>query len=68
MYDPMTVVALLRPELFVWRTGRVTVELRDEKLYGLTRFTPDEAGPHRVAFGVDAAAAKKFMLDRLLHE
>lgn len=66
MYDPMTVVALLRPELFEWRRGRVTVELRDEKLYGLTRFEADERGPHRVAFGVRAAEAKAFMLERLL--
>jgi len=66
MYDPMTVVALLRPDLFDWRRGRVTVELRDEALYGLTRFEPDDGGPHRVAFGVRADEAKAFMLDRIL--
>jgi purine nucleosidase len=66
MYDPMTVVALLRPELFEWRRGRVTVELRDEKLYGLTRFEADEAGPHRVAFGVRSEEAKGFMMERLV--
>jgi inosine-uridine nucleoside N-ribohydrolase len=66
MYDPMTVVALLRPDLFEWRTGRVSIELKDEKLYGLTHFAPDDNGPHRVAFGVKGNEAKEFMMNRLL--
>lgn len=68
MYDPMTVVSLLRPDLFDWRQGRVTVELKDDKLYALTRFQPDDAGPHRVAMGVRGDEAKAVMLERLLKE
>jgi len=66
MYDPMTVVALLRPDLFDWRRGHVRIEMRDPDRFGLTQFVPDDAGPHRVAFGVRADEAKTFMLDRLL--
>lgn len=68
MYDPMTVVALLHPEWFDWRQGRVTVELRDESLYGLTRFEEDPAGPHRVAFDVEADLAREFLLSRLCRD
>ena len=65
MYDPMTVVALLRPDLFDWRRGTVHVELRGEHTYGLTTFNEHSDGPHRVAFGVQAEAAKAFLIDRL---
>jgi inosine-uridine nucleoside N-ribohydrolase len=66
MYDPMTVVALLRPELFEWRRGRVSVELKDGPRFGITGFEGASDGPHRVAVGVRADEAKQFMLDRLL--
>lgn len=65
MCDPAAVVALLHPEWFDWRRGRVSVELRDEALYGLTRFEADDSGPHRVAFGIESDKVKRFMLDRI---
>src|SRR5690606_29544044 len=65
MYDPMTVVAMHHPEFFDWHTGRVTVELRDNTKYGLTRFEPHPAGSHRVAMSVDADKARGFMIDRI---
>jgi purine nucleosidase len=65
MYDPMTVVATLAPELFTWQRGRVSVDLRSEHAFGLTTFKADANGPHRWASAVDAPAAKKWMLDRL---
>lgn len=65
MFDPMTVVALLKPELFRWERGFVTVETRGEQTYGQTLFRRDPNGPHRWASDVDAEAAKTFMLDRL---
>jgi len=65
MYDPMTVVALLRPDLFTWERGRVTVELRGDATYGMTNFNHDEAGPHRVAMDVKADEARAFLVDRI---
>lgn len=65
MFDPMTVVALLKPELFSWERGFVTVETRGEHTYGQTLFRRDPNGPHRWASSVDAEAARAFMLDRL---
>ena len=65
MYDPMTIVALLHPEWFTWRQGRVSVRLGDGDDYGLTTFEDDPDGPHRVAFDVDAERARGFMMDRL---
>lgn len=65
MYDPMTVVALLRPDLFTWERGRVTVELRGDATYGMTMFHQDEAGPHRVAMAVQVDDARAFLVDRI---
>ena len=65
MYDPMTVVALLKPELFDWQQGTVSVELRGESTYGMTHFRRDETGPHRVAMGVKADEARAFLVDRI---
>jgi len=65
MYDPMTVVALLRPDLFEWHRGRVTVELKGDKTYGLTTFQYDDNGPHRVAMGVKSDEAREFLVQRI---
>ncbi|CAN5419013.1 nucleoside hydrolase [soil metagenome] len=65
MYDPMTVVALLHEEWFTWRRGYLRVEVAGEHSMGLTFLRDDPAGPHRVAVGVDAEKAKKWMLERL---
>lgn len=65
MYDPMTVVALLKPDLFEWERGVVSVELRGDSTYGLTSFRPDDTGPHRVAMGVKADEARAFLVDRI---
>jgi inosine-uridine nucleoside N-ribohydrolase len=51
LFDPMAVAVLLHPEWFEWRRGRVEV-LFSPKMFSRTRFTPDPAGPHRVAFRV----------------
>jgi purine nucleosidase len=65
MYDPMTVVALLRPDFFDWRRGTVSVELRGDATFAATRFHESDTGPHRVAFGVRADEARAWMMDRL---
>ncbi len=65
MFDPMTVVALLHEEWFTWQRGTMHVETRGEHTFSQTTFHPSDTGPHRVAFGVDAPRAKKWLLDRL---
>jgi purine nucleosidase len=65
MFDPMTVVALMKPELFKWERGFIHVETRGSHAYGVTMFHRDDNGPHRWASDVDATAAKEWMLQRL---
>ena len=64
LHDPITLLSLIRPELFEWRVGTVNVTLsgRDE---GRTTFREDPNGRHRVAWRVDAPAAIAFMMSRL---
>jgi len=68
MFDPMTIVALLHDDWFTWQRGTVAVETRGDHTYGLTHIRPHEDGRHRVAVGVDAQKAKRWMLDRLCAE
>ncbi|MEM7806878.1 MAG: nucleoside hydrolase, partial [Planctomycetota bacterium] len=65
MYDPMTAVALLHPEWFEWRTGRISVDTSRSDTRGLTTLVEDPDGPHRIAISVDAAKAKGLLLDTL---
>ncbi len=65
MYDPMTVVAALHPELFEWKRGTVKVELAGRNTYGLTTFHAHDDGPHRIAWDVKADEAKAFLVQRL---
>jgi purine nucleosidase len=65
MFDPMAVIAYLKPELFEWQRGFVSVETRGDTTYGMTMFRHDAAGPHRWASDVNAARAVDFMLDRI---
>lgn len=51
LFDPMAVAVLLYPEWFEWQRGRVEV-LFSPGQFCQTRFTPDPAGPHRVAFKI----------------
>jgi purine nucleosidase len=65
MYDPMTVVALLRPDLFDWHRGFLSVELRGEHTRSATTFRRDDTGPHRVALGVKGDEAREFLVGRI---
>ncbi|MEM1010895.1 MAG: nucleoside hydrolase [Planctomycetota bacterium] len=65
MYDPMTAVALLHPEWFEWKTGRVSVDTSRSDTRGLTTIVADSEGPHRIATRVDVANAKGLLLDTL---
>jgi purine nucleosidase len=52
-HDPLAAAAIFQPDLCTYRTGRVDVRL-DSPVPGFTPFTPDDAGPHRVADTVQA--------------
>ena len=55
-HDPITVLTLLRPELFTLSNpGRVVVGTTDEDL-GRTRFVEDPAGSTRIVVDLDADA------------
>ncbi len=52
-HDPLAAVAVFEPDVCRYETGHVSVELRSEKLQGLTQFdTRGDARPHRVAVEV----------------
>jgi purine nucleosidase/pyrimidine-specific ribonucleoside hydrolase len=65
LFDPMAVSVLLHPEWFEWRRGRVEVLFTPAK-FSHTRFTPDAAGPHRVAWKVQSRRAVAEVWDRIL--
>ncbi len=66
LHDPLAVMAIFRPDLVKTRRGRVTVELCGDVAYGVTRFSPDDQGPHNVCFEVDSEAAVGLWLKRIL--
>lgn len=66
LYDPLTIVALLEPDILSWRQGFVSVDLRGDRTYGMTTFRDDAAGPHRAAFGVDRARAIDFFFQNIV--
>jgi len=66
LHDPLAVMTMFCPELVRSRKGRVTVELGGEATYGMTRFVPDDSGPHDVCVEVDAAAAVNVWMERVL--
>jgi purine nucleosidase len=61
LHDPNVIAAVAHPEWYQWRRGRVSVDTSDEQR-GRTAFTPDESGPHRVAFGVEVEAFLGWLL------
>lgn len=65
LYDPLTLISLLHPEMLQWRQGKVAVELRGDSTYGYATFVEDDWGPHRVAWGVDSEAVIELFLSRL---
>jgi len=65
LFDPMAVSVLLHPEWFTWRRGRVEVLFTPEK-FSHTRFTPDPAGPHCVAWKVRNPRAVEAVWARIL--
>ncbi|MDR3710749.1 MAG: nucleoside hydrolase [Capsulimonadaceae bacterium] len=66
LYDPLTIVALIEPDILRWRQGRIKVELQGDATYGFTTFHADPSGPHRVACGVDRNRAIEFFFGSIL--
>ena len=62
--DPLAVVAALRPDLFHFRRASLAVETEDAVRYGETTAAYDQGGVD-VALDVDAAGAKRLMVDLL---
>lgn len=52
-HDPLAAAALFQPDLCQYRQGRVEVELASPRVAGMTHWTADPAGPHRIATAVD---------------
>jgi purine nucleosidase len=65
LHDPLAVMALLKPELFEWKRGRVHVELQGRYTHGFTTFREDPNGPHRVAVSARRNDAVRLYLDRV---
>jgi inosine-uridine nucleoside N-ribohydrolase len=62
----MAVACIVKPELFEWKTGQVKVELAGQNTYGFTTFTPDEKGPHRVAWNCTREECINWYLAQIL--
>ncbi|HEX9257973.1 MAG TPA: nucleoside hydrolase [Acidimicrobiales bacterium] len=63
-HDPATVLAYLRPELFTWERGTLSVDVEGERA-GATRFTAGD-GPHRVALKADVDTVRELILAAIL--
>lgn len=66
LFDPCVPIALLHPEFFEWKRGRVFVETSRTDDYAKTRFEEDQEGPHRVAVAADRQKVVGFFMERLL--
>jgi purine nucleosidase len=60
-HDPAAVLTMVEPELFSFATGRIVVE--DD---GLTRFSVEEGGPHRIVTELDPERVARRIVDRML--
>jgi purine nucleosidase len=52
-HDPLAAATIFDKAICGFERGRVEVELKSERLAGLTHWTADPAGPHEVALSVD---------------
>ena len=64
-HDAIAVLSAIRPDLFEFARGRVSVETFGEDT-GLTRFATDEAGPHHIISDLDARAVSEEIVQRIL--
>lgn len=66
LYDPLTVLSLMAPDLFAFRDAVLDIETIDTERIGQTRFDLDPRGQVRVAVGCDKKAVLSVLLERLL--
>lgn len=52
-HDPLAATTIFDAAICGFTRGRVEVELKSERLAGMTHWTADAAGPHEVALSVD---------------
>lgn len=63
-HDPLAAAAVFEPELCLWQSGLVEVELTSKRLQGLTHFNPNvDPRPHEVAVDVRAEAFLEHYFD-----
>jgi len=55
-HDPLAAASIFAPELCVYQQGQVDICLEAPETPGVTRWTPDENGPHRIATSVNVPA------------
>lgn len=55
-HDPLAAVAIFEPAICKWERGTVDVELKSDRLLGMTHWTRNETGRHEIAIDVDGAA------------
>lgn len=68
LHDVVALAALVAPDLFTFQTGTVGVEWRDVDSQGMTTFTPEAGGRHRVVTAIDRPAFERFLLASLTGE
>ena len=52
-HDPLAAVAIFEPEICGYERGRIEVELASSRVAGMTHWTSDAGGPHRLATSVN---------------
>jgi purine nucleosidase len=66
LYDPLTVLALIAPDLFEFRSAALEIDASDSETAGQTRFRrADDNGRIRVVTSCNADRARTLLLDRL---
>jgi inosine-uridine nucleoside N-ribohydrolase len=66
LYDPLTILCLLAPDLFTFRPAALGIETEDDSRYGQTRFDLGSGdGRIRVAASCDVPQVRQILLDRL---
>jgi len=63
LHDAYAIATLLKPALFHFDTGTVSVDWRGD---GVTTFTPGAGGSHRVVSGVDSIGFDRFLVASLI--
>lgn len=68
-HDAIAVLSVIRPELFEFSDGVITVETSNDEpeAEGLTRFTPAVGGRHRIVADLDTVAVSEEIVRRILN-